>query len=426
MAQIPATTHRRAHAEFQIDCRHAQWKYRESLDAPLRFVIYVLTPQQHTLTVPAFQNLRTYNAHPSASVTALSVSPFPPPLHTPPTNSPRRNSDSLDTPTKQVPAQPSVTLPRRPQQPLVPATPQNQIYIASSSIDGHVCVSSLVDPKDVTLRNFGRPIQAVALSPEYKSDRQYLSGGLAGELILTTGGQAGVRANANTSHASQAAQGWLGAIGLGSNSGKDTILHSGEGIISTIKWSLSGKFVAWSNEYGIGIMRSNLHLHSADSESAWKRIGFIEKPNRRIWEDMAGVWKARIEWVDDDRLESDDDSIISLGHATEKPEGTLPHHRLHKHTKEHGKKKKNLEKMVIGWGDAAWVVHVNPGGAGVGKDAGERSVGSAEVIHLCVPFSYTILAVLTSRQPSIRRLHCFWHIALYPFFTSCSCISNPR
>lgn len=267
----------------------------------------------------------------------------------------------------------------------MPSTPQNQIYIASSSIDGHVCVSSLVDPKDVTLRNFARPVQSVALSPEYKTDRQYLSGGLAGELILTVGGQAGVRSNANTSHASQAAQGWLGAIGLGSNSGKDTILHSGEGTISIIKWSLSGKFVAWANEHGIWIMRSNLHLPSADSEMAWKRINFIDKPNRRIWEDMAGVWKARIEWVDEDRLESDDDAIIGLnGSHADKSDATLPHHRLHKSKKDDEKKKKSSppEKMVIGWGDAAWVVDVNAGGAGNGKDAGEKSAGSAKVVHL--------------------------------------------
>lgn len=268
----------------------------------------------------------------------------------------------------------------------MPNIPSNQIYIASASIDGNVCVSSLIDPKDVTLRNFGRPIQAVALSPEYKSDRSYLSGGLAGELILTTGGQPGVRSNANTSQAAATAQGWLGAIGLGGHSGKDTVLHSGEGIINTIKWSLSGKYVVWANEHGIRIMRTNIHLHSADSESAWKRIGFIDRPNRKSWQDMAGVWKARVEWVDDQWLESDDDAIISLnGHGPEKADPTLPHLRADKPQappKKH--KKKKVEKLVIGWGDAAWVVHVNPGGAGTGRDVGERSVGSAEIINLCV------------------------------------------
>lgn len=267
----------------------------------------------------------------------------------------------------------------------MPPVPSNQIYIASSSIDGYVCVSSLVDPKDVTLRNFGRPVQAVALSPDYKSDRSYISGGLAGELILTVGGQTGVRSTANTSSASQTAQGWLGAIGLGGHGGKDTILHSGEGTISSIKWSLSGKYVAWSNEHGIRIMRTNLHLDGADSESAWKRIGFIDKPNRRIWQDMAGVWKARMEWIDDQSLESDDDAIMSMNakHGVDKTESILPHHRLHEPSNKANKGK--TEKLVIGWGDAAWVVHVHPGGAGVGKDVGERSVGSAEIIHLYVP-----------------------------------------
>ena len=247
-----------------------------------------------------------------------------------------------------------------------------------------MCVSSLIDPKDVTLRNFGRPLQAVALSPDYKNDRSYLSGGLAGELIHTVGGPIGQKSNANTSSASQTAQGWLGAIGLGGNAGKDTVLHSGEGSISAIKWSLSGKFVAWSNEHGIRIMRTDLHLDGADSESAWKRIGFIEKPNRRAWQDMAGVWKARIEWVDDRSLESDDDAIMSMNghHSVDKTEATLPHNRVSQPEPAKSTKRKMFEKLIIGWGDAAWIVHVQPGGAGVGRDVGERLVGSAEVVHL--------------------------------------------
>jgi hypothetical protein len=218
----------------------------------------------------------------------------------------------------------------------------------------------------------------------------------------------GVRANANTSQAAATAQGWLGAIGLGGNAGRDEILHSGEGTISTIKWSLSGKYAAWVNEHGIRIMRTNVHLESADSESAWKRIAFIERPNRRIWEEMASVWKARIEWVNDEWLESDDDAIMSLNgsHAVEIPDATLPHQRANKpdnHHRHHKKsKRRKKEKLVIGWGDAAWVVHVDPGGAGVGKDVGERSVGSAEIIHLCVSrFPSSFITLLTAMKPSI-------------------------
>lgn len=130
-------------------------------------------------------------------------------------------------------------------------------------------------------------------------------------------------------------------------------------------------------------MRTNLHLESADSESAWKRIGFIDKPNRRIWQEMAGVWKARMEWIDDRSLESDDDAIMSMNghHLAGKAETTLPHHRSSAQPKNTGKRQ--VEKLVIGWGDAAWVVHVTPGGpsAGTSRDASERTVGSADVIH---------------------------------------------
>jgi hypothetical protein len=276
----------------------------------------------------------------------------------------------------------------------VPSIPSNQIYIGSASIDGHVCVSSLIDPKDVTLRNFGRPVQAVALSPDYKSDRAYLSGGLAGELIHTSGAPLGVQSNANTSSASQTTQGWLGAIGLGGHGGKDTVLHSGEGTISGIKWSLSGKFVAWSNEYGIRIMRTDLHLDSADSDLAWKRVGFVERPNRRVWQDMAGLWKARMEWVDDQSLESDEDDAMALngGHGSSKSETTLPHQRLPQASP--AVKKRKVEKLVIGWGDTAWIVRVYPGGPGSGKTVGEKSVGSAEIVYRYVLVPYLPLFLL--------------------------------
>lgn len=334
--------------------------------------------------MPSFQTLRTYNAHPSASVTALSVSPLLPSQPFVP------SADRADTPSRQTASPAGQTAsPRTPRQAQVPAIPSNQIYIASASIDGNVCVQSLTDSKDVTLRNFGRPVQAVALSPDYKSDRSYLSGGLAGELIHTTGGQIGVKSNANTSSASQAAAGWLGAIGLGGHGGKDTVLHSGEGTISGIKWSLSGKFVAWSNEYGIRIMRTDLHLDSADSDLAWKRVGFVERPNRRAWQEMAGVWKARMEWVDDQSLESDEDDAMSMNGG--KSETTLPHQRLAQPSQ--GAKRRRVEKLVIGWGDTAWIVRVYPGGTGTGKNVGEKSVGSAEIVYR---YDAVSCAILTS------------------------------
>ena len=237
------------------------------------------------------------------------------------------------------------------------ATPSNSIYIATSSIDGKVCVASLVDPKDVLLRNFGRPLQAVALSPEYKSDRSFLSGGRAGDLILTTGGRVGASSNATTmGGASTAASSWLGSMGLAANSGKETVLHSGEGAISTIKWSWSGKYVVWVNEEGIKIMRSNLHLDSSDSDHAWKRISHVDRPNRPGWEEMASVWRARAEWIDEALLEDEDNSTRSLGIG------------------------EAAEKLVVGWGGTVWIINVYP--ERPNKKAGDSRIGTAEVVTM--------------------------------------------
>jgi hypothetical protein len=260
--------------------------------------------------------------------------------------------------------------------------PSNAVYIATSSIDGNVCVASLVDIKDVQLRNFARPVQAVALSPDYKNDRTYISGGLAGNLVLTVRGTAGTSSTSTTTGtAAAAASGWLGTIGLGGNTGKDTVLHSGEGTISTIKWSLSGKYVAWVTEHGVKIMRSNLYLESADAEFAWKRIGHIDRPEGDGWDEMAEVWKARVEWIDETTLETDEDdkvretSAASLATATLKRQAT--------------KSSRQIEKLVVGWGGTIWIINVHPGGSGVGTRAGERTVGKPEIIKMYASLSHS-------------------------------------
>lgn len=348
----------------------------------------------HVLALPTMENLRTYHAH-SASITSCSVSPVPPPpaivRTTEGSNSllqssgPQARTSSIKTGATNSPRN------ARAPQPAVPNTPNNQIYVATSSIDGHVCVSSLTDPKDVQLRNFARPVQAVALSPDYRTDRTYVSGGRAGNLILTVGGKAGVSSDANTNSAAAAASGWLGSIGLGGNSGKDTILHQGEGSISTIKWSLSGKWVVWVNEEGIKIMRSHLRLDSEASEDAWKRIAHTDKPNRKSWTDMAGVWKARAEWVDDRLLESDDmdgETPAANGGLNGTPARAA-------------RREKQPEKLVVGWGDVAWVLHVNEGGTvPSGKHAGQRRIGSADIIHK-LQFRDCIVSGLSLYTPSI-------------------------
>ncbi|TKA22337.1 hypothetical protein B0A50_08156 [Salinomyces thailandicus] len=340
----------------------------------------------HVLALPSLELIRSYRAH-SATTTSVSVSPVPPAPSTVKAQDGsiqvlsasgqqgRTQSIRDSTSTTASPRAPRGSQPQPAQ--TVANTPSNQIYIATSSIDGHVCISSLTDPKDVQLRNFARPVQVVALSPDYKNDRTYLSGGLAGQLILTVGGKAGVSADANTNSAAAAASGWLGSLGLGGGGGgRDTVLHSGEGSISTIKWSTSGKWVVWVNEEGVKIMRSHLKLGPDEQEDAWRRIAHAARPNRKVWQDMAGVWKARAEWIDEKSLESDDlagnDSEtaangMSNGNGTvDATSGPIP------------KRKKKIEKLVVGWGDTAWILHVQAG-AGYTAHSGQKQIGTVDI-----------------------------------------------
>lgn len=276
--------------------------------------------------------------------------------------------------TPSVTPEASTSSPRTPKGPVVPNTPSNAIYIATSSLEGKVCVASLVDARDNHLRDFARPVQAVTLSPDYKNDRTYISGGLAGNLVLTVGGRAGSSTSTTTGTAAAAASGWLGTVGLGTSGGKDTVLHSGEGPISTIKWSLTGKYVVWINEHGAKIMRSNLHLDSADADSAWKRIGHVDRPQDDGWEEMASAWRGRVEWIDEKSIESDEDDKVREA-ATSSPATA-------KLKQQASKSSKRIEKLLIGWGGTIWIINVHPGGVGVGKNAGERSVGRAEIIKM--------------------------------------------
>lgn len=294
--------------------------------------------------MPSLHSLKVYRAH-SAGVSSISISPV---LSSLVVNRPdatqRLAAISADETARSPQSSPNNK--KSPRQPPIPRTPSNEIYIATSSIDGQICISSLVDPDDVQLRDFGRPIQAVALSPEYKSDKSYLSGGQAGSLILTVGGQKGRSSKATTTGAAAAASGWLGSIGLGADTGSDRVLHSGEGIISTIKWSLSGKYVLWVNEQGIKIMRSHLQLSSAESGLQWKRISHEPLPDS---DDATGLWKARAAWIDRGSLDSENeptDAEPNINGVATKNINT--------------DQTKGVEEALVGWGNTIWLINVIP------------------------------------------------------------------
>ncbi|KAI8897190.1 hypothetical protein BC833DRAFT_527326 [Globomyces pollinis-pini] len=98
-------------------------------------------------------------------------------------------------------------------------------YIASAGGDGTVIINSLYSTDQSTF-NFKRPVSAVALEPDFgkKTSRQFVSGGTAENLLLS-------------------GKGWFG--------NNQTILHSGEGRISSVSWN--NTYIVWSNEKGTNI-----------------------------------------------------------------------------------------------------------------------------------------------------------------------------
>ena len=89
---------------------------------------------------------------------------------------------------------------------------------------------------------------------------------------------------------------------------------------------------------------------------------------------MAGVWKARCEWIEDGNLESEDDDLPAAN-------GSNAAASLQMVSKADKSKKKRTEKLVVGWGDTAWVLHVKPELAGVNAGAGDRMIGNATIVH---------------------------------------------
>ena len=122
-------------------------------------------------------------------------------------------------------------------------------------------------------------------------------------------------------------------------------------------------------------MRSNLHLDSAEAESAWKRISHTDHPNRPGWDEMAGIWKAHVEWIDEAGLESDD--LYPVNGSDEKNPGAADIERLKK-----TKKSRRIEKLVVGWSGTIWIINMHPGNTGTGKEVDERKMGHAEVVTM--------------------------------------------
>jgi vacuolar protein sorting-associated protein 41 len=127
-------------------------------------------------------------------------------------------------------------------------------------------------------------------------------------------------------------------------------------------------------------MRSHLHLDSADSELAWKRISHVDRPDGPGWEEMSGLWKARAEWIDETNLGIDEGTKgIDGNEPQDNPTSAAENlERLARNSR------KGIEKLLIGWGGTVWIIDIHPGSSDAGRKLGERVAGRAEIVNLYV------------------------------------------
>ncbi|GAA5814860.1 hypothetical protein MFLAVUS_008363 [Mucor flavus] len=131
-------------------------------------------------------------------------------------------------------------------------------FVASASDDGNVFIYALYT-SEIQQFNYKRPVKSVALDPDYarKKTRQFVSGGLAEQLIMSE-------------------KGWLGH--------KDVVLHANEGPIYAIQWR--NNFIAWANDTGVKIYDTTTNI----------RITYIDRPEGSP---RADLYKCRMCWKND-------------------------------------------------------------------------------------------------------------------------------
>ncbi|GAA5924717.1 Vps41p [Sporobolomyces koalae] len=134
-------------------------------------------------------------------------------------------------------------------------------FVASASMDGKVAIHSLTTP-EAHVFDLQRPMRCVALEPNFskRSTRQFVSGGMAGSLILSE-------------------KGWLGH--------KEAVVYSGEGPIWAAEWR--GTLIAWASDAGVRIY---------DTASS-QRITYISRPEDSP---RADLFKCSLRWIDDRTL----------------------------------------------------------------------------------------------------------------------------
>ncbi|EEB05370.1 vacuolar protein sorting-associated protein Vps41 [Schizosaccharomyces japonicus yFS275] len=133
--------------------------------------------------------------------------------------------------------------------------------VATCSMDGKIVIFN-ISSRETSVHDYKRPLLSVSIDPYYsgRSSRQVVSGGRAGQLVLTE-------------------KGWLGS--------KNIILHQNCGTVYKVSWHKH--FIAWASEDGVRIYSTEFGQH----------LRFLHKPKRRANEQL---FPYRFHWQSESRL----------------------------------------------------------------------------------------------------------------------------
>ncbi|KAG5460394.1 MAG: LOW QUALITY PROTEIN: hypothetical protein BJ554DRAFT_7565, partial [Olpidium bornovanus] len=178
--------------------------------------------------------------------------------------------------------------------------------------EGKVVVNALYTPEVIAF-DYRRPVKCVAIDPEYsrKSSKQFVSGGMAGQLIMNE-------------------KGWF--------THKDTTLHSGEGPIISMQWR--GNLIAWSNDVVSVVLfwcpPNDAHVWNHETPVLlipWcaggvniydvvsaARVAHIDRPQGSPRPDL---YKCHLRWKSDDTLLIGWANWVEVARVRERPRGSL-------------------------------------------------------------------------------------------------------
>ena len=167
-------------------------------------------------------------------------------------------------------------------------------YFALASMDGTVVIGSLADAEDIIAYNFNRPVHFVVLLENYASKRSFISGGMSGEIIFST-------------------KGWLGKKA-------DYVYSKGSGGPIVGLYKVGDDLIVWMNDDGIHLFQISTRKIIKKVEKPedaprgdlyWPRM-ILEDPDRLVVAWGNYIWSLKISVKPKDDLETGEGSVLPV------------------------------------------------------------------------------------------------------------------